>query len=301
MQRGREPEDVVPGDAAEAVWEFTVEAVATPDGAWDFRGVVVLGPLSETELSLQAVQRRDRALLFGGWRGRTRPQISADGRETARFLSPVAGGLVDLFTLVGVAGCMEVGIERLISASDRRLRTEFSVQCTGAWRAPWLSEAMDADPRAVQRLAVALKDYHWAAVTPYWGRINQHLDGEVARCARLIVEGGVGALLDGLRPMAVWKSPVLEIPGYRPLIYPETDFYLSGRSLLLAPSVFCGPVPQLFAEPQIETVVMVYPALNNPVDEAALLLLRPIRARPMPQCGRLSQPSWAAPGQSCCA
>lgn len=43
VQRGREPETAVPGDAAEAVWEFTVEAVAAPDGAWDFRGPYVHG------------------------------------------------------------------------------------------------------------------------------------------------------------------------------------------------------------------------------------------------------------------
>jgi DNA-binding transcriptional ArsR family regulator len=70
--------------------------------------------------------------------------------------------------------------------------------------------------------------------------------------------------------MAVWKPPVLEIPGYRPLVHPEADFHLAGRPLVLAPSVFCGPVPQLFASPQADTVVMVYPALNNPVDAVAL-------------------------------
>lgn len=43
VQRGREPEGAVPGDAAEAVWEFTVETVATPDGARDFRGPHVHG------------------------------------------------------------------------------------------------------------------------------------------------------------------------------------------------------------------------------------------------------------------
>ncbi|WP_329388391.1 DUF5990 family protein [Streptomyces sp. NBC_01351] len=43
VQRGREPEGAVPADAAEAVWEFTVEAVAAPDGTRDFRGPHVQG------------------------------------------------------------------------------------------------------------------------------------------------------------------------------------------------------------------------------------------------------------------
>ncbi|MFE5487522.1 DUF5990 family protein [Streptomyces sp. NPDC056527] len=45
VQRGREPEGAVPGDAPEAVWEFTVRTVDTPDGpgARDFRGPHVQG------------------------------------------------------------------------------------------------------------------------------------------------------------------------------------------------------------------------------------------------------------------
>ncbi|WP_328792520.1 MULTISPECIES: winged helix-turn-helix domain-containing protein [unclassified Streptomyces] len=233
--------------------------------------VTVLGPLAETQLSLWNLQRRDGKALYGGWRMRTGPLVTSDGPDTARFLSRPAGGLVDLFTLVGAAGCMDEGVERLSSAPDRRLRAEFAVlPPTDRWRAPWLTEAMHADPRAVRRLAAALQDCHRVAVAPYWGRIHQHLDGEVARRGRLMVEGGVGALLNSLRPMALWKAPVLEIPGYRPLAHPDADFHLAGRPLVLAPSVFCGPVPQLFASLQSDTVVMVYPALNNPVEAAGL-------------------------------
>ncbi|MFC0842376.1 winged helix-turn-helix domain-containing protein [Streptomyces noboritoensis] len=119
-------------------------------------------------------------------------------------------------------------------------------------------------------MAIALQGCHRVAVDPYWRRIHQHLEGEVARRGRLMVQDGVGALLDSLRPMAVWQPPVLEIPGYRPLLHPEADFHVTGRPFLLAPSVFCGPVPQLFASPQANTVLMVYPALNNPVHATAL-------------------------------
>lgn len=233
--------------------------------------VSVLGPLAETELSLWNLQRRDGEALFGGWRARTGPLVTGDGPDTARFLSRPTGGLVDLFTLVGAAAGMDEGVERLSGAPARRLRAEFSVlSCADRRRAPWLTAAMGADPRAVRRLAAALRDCHRVAVAPYWGRIHQYLDGEVARRGRLMVQGGVGALLDNLRPMAVWQPPVLEFPGYRPLVHSGTDLHLAGRSLVLAPSMFCGPVPQLFAGPQGDTVVVVYPCLTSPVDAAAL-------------------------------
>ncbi|SDK03758.1 DUF5990 family protein [Streptomyces indicus] len=47
VQRGREPEHPVPGDAAEAVWEFAVTVVQLPDGTVDFRGPHVQGRRGE--------------------------------------------------------------------------------------------------------------------------------------------------------------------------------------------------------------------------------------------------------------
>ncbi|MFJ3581835.1 DUF5990 family protein [Streptomyces sp. NPDC090127] len=43
VQRGREPDGAVPGDAAQAVWEFTVDTLRAPDGTRDFRGAHVHG------------------------------------------------------------------------------------------------------------------------------------------------------------------------------------------------------------------------------------------------------------------
>ncbi|WP_327266540.1 winged helix-turn-helix domain-containing protein [Streptomyces sp. NBC_01232] len=233
--------------------------------------VEVLGPLAETSLGLWNLQRRDGRVLFGGWRARTGPLVTGDGPHAAQFLGSPAGGLVDLFTLVGTAGCMDEGLERLVSAPEGRLREEFGV-CAGAGRrrARWLAGVMAADRQSVGRLAGALRDCHRVGVASYWGRIHQHLDGDVARRGRLMARGGVAALLDGMGPMVRWRPPVLEIPGYRPFVHPVADFHLAGRPLILAPSVFCGPVPQLFAGSGADGVVMVYPALHDPVDAAAL-------------------------------
>ncbi|MFI6943105.1 DUF5990 family protein [Streptomyces sp. NPDC050418] len=43
VQRGRDPEGPVAGDAGGAVWEFTVGTVTTADGTVDFRGPYVHG------------------------------------------------------------------------------------------------------------------------------------------------------------------------------------------------------------------------------------------------------------------
>ncbi|MFI1012503.1 DUF5990 family protein [Streptomyces sp. NPDC020965] len=43
-QRGREPDQLVPADAAEVVFEIPVETVTAADGTADFRGPYVQGP-----------------------------------------------------------------------------------------------------------------------------------------------------------------------------------------------------------------------------------------------------------------
>ena len=52
VQCRSEPVDLVPGDAAEAIFEFDVDILPSDDGAWDFRGPFVHGKRSERFLYL---------------------------------------------------------------------------------------------------------------------------------------------------------------------------------------------------------------------------------------------------------
>ncbi|GAA4936452.1 hypothetical protein GCM10023237_68600 [Streptomyces coeruleoprunus] len=115
-----------------------------------------------------------------------------------------------------------------------------------------------------------------------------------------MVQGGVTASLDSMRPMAMWEPPLLEIPGYRPLAHPSADFHLAGRALVLAPSVFCGPVPQLFDNPRpipwswcirLRTTRSTRPAYGlSPLTDATSML----------PCHRLCPRFSAGRGRSCC-
>ncbi|MFG3529725.1 ArsR/SmtB family transcription factor [Streptomyces sp. NPDC047917] len=69
------------------------------------------------------------------------------------------------------------------------------------------------------------------------------------------MDGGTRALLESLRPMAVWEPPVLTV-GY-PV---ERDLYLEGRGLLLVPSYFCWRQPITLADDGLR------PVLIHPVD-----------------------------------
>ncbi|WP_330435306.1 hypothetical protein OIC43_25725 [Streptomyces sp. NBC_00825] len=69
------------------------------------------------------------------------------------------------------------------------------------------------------------------------------------------MDGGTRALLNSLRPMAVWEPPVLTV-GY-PV---ERDLHLDGRGLLLVPSYFCWRQPITLADDGMR------PVLIHPVD-----------------------------------
>ncbi|WP_405982472.1 ArsR/SmtB family transcription factor [Streptomyces sp. NBC_00158] len=223
----------------------------------------LLGPLAETELALWNLQLRDRRAVFGNWRSRTGPRVPADGRDLARFLAGPSGGLVDLFSLLGPAVGIDEAVELLRSVPRRELAEEFTFHPGMARRrAPWLGRVLEDDGDARERMARALSRCHEVAVAPYWDRIRHHLDVELTLLGQLTARSGVAALFGHLHPMLWWKAPVLEIPGYRHW-QAGGDLHLAGRDLVLAPSVFGGPVPRLFARREGQEVLLIYPALRD--------------------------------------
>ncbi|MFJ7069785.1 winged helix-turn-helix domain-containing protein [Streptomyces sp. NPDC101115] len=225
--------------------------------------IAMLGPLAETELALRNLQQRDRRAMFDNWRAQTGPRMSADGRDLARFLARPPGGLVDLFSLTGPATDIGEAIDLLRSVPRGQLLEEFTCHPGIARRrAPWLGRILEPDRAAIERMTQALVQCHEVTIAPYWDRIHHHLQTETALLGQLIARNGLVALLGRLHPMLQWKASVLEIPGYRPW-QGNTDVHLAGRDLVLAPSVFCGSAPHLFAPPHGEEVLLIYPALHD--------------------------------------
>ncbi|MGW6460247.1 winged helix-turn-helix domain-containing protein [Streptomyces sp. NPDC055078] len=225
--------------------------------------ISLLGPLAETELALWNLQQPDRKAMFGNWRAETGPRMNADGRDLARFLALPIGGLVDLFNLTGPASSFDEAMDLLHGVPHQQLCEELTFHpCLARRRAPWLGRVLERDRDAIGRLADSLTHCHKTAVAPYWTRIQRHLDTEAMLRRHLMTNSGLAALLDSLRPLLIWKAPVLEVPGYRPW-QRSTDLHLAGRELILAPSVFCGPVPQLLARRHGHEVLLIYPALSD--------------------------------------
>jgi DNA-binding transcriptional ArsR family regulator len=108
-------------------------------------------------------------------------------------------------------------------------------------------------PLGLRHVGEALAHYHDRALAPYMPRIRALVDADRAVRARALLDGGVEALLDTLRPALRWRPPVLEAD------YPvEQDLRLDGRGLLLVPSAFCDRTPITLLDPSLPPTV-VYP------------------------------------------
>jgi DNA-binding transcriptional ArsR family regulator len=125
-------------------------------------------------------------------------------------------------------------------------------------------------PEARQHLVTLLQDYYRQAVGPYWEEMHSHLRVDRAMRRRLMTEGGVERLLATLHHTIRWRPPVLEV--MRPPALGASTIYLDGRSLTLAPSIFCSPYPMLFLSTDDDTspAVLFYPTLKEAHDTAAI-------------------------------
>ncbi|MEV1072765.1 DUF5937 family protein [Micromonospora parva] len=153
----------------------------------------------------------------------------------------------------GIRG-LEEGIEAVLSTSRFQLHREVTALSgpTGLTR-----PLADGETSALAMLGETLRDYHRAAVAPYWPRVQGLIDADRAVRARALLDNSVDGLLAGLRPTLRWHPPVLEAD------YPvHHDIHLQGRGLLLVPSVFCWRNPITLIDPGLPPV-LVYPAVSQ--------------------------------------
>ncbi|NEC64834.1 helix-turn-helix transcriptional regulator [Streptomyces sp. SID9727] len=164
-------------------------------------------------------------------------------------------------------------MEAVRATPPDRLRAEIALLGDpGARRAARLDPLREGGAEPVARLVGALRDYHRAAVEPYWPHIRSAVEADRAIRGRALLDGGAEELLATLPPVIRWRAPVLEAD------YPvDRDLHLDGRGLLLQPSYFCRGTPVVLRDPLLPPV-LVYPVAHPAA---------PAFADPGPSLGRL--------------
>ncbi|MFE5565030.1 DUF5937 family protein [Amycolatopsis japonica] len=221
-------------------------------------------PLWEIVCSLCRLQTREGAIAFDSWRRTVgglvrRARAAREAASALRSLVPRAAYFPDFLTppVEDDPDDLHSGIDRVLATPRRRLRHELAMLSASGGR-PWAgAELARGDVTALSALGSNLRTYHQEFIAPSWNRIGAATSADLALRTRALADGGTRALLDSLRPMAVWEPPVLTVD------YPlERELHLHGRGLLLVPSYFCWQRPVTLADEQLR------PVLIYPVDKA---------------------------------
>ncbi|MGW5861036.1 ArsR/SmtB family transcription factor [Streptomyces sp. NPDC055239] len=220
---------------------------------------VASGPdfLWEISNSVQTLQRRDGARVFGAWRRWARPRLS----DSARLLSPLLpphGCSPDFLTPThGEGETLHAAVDTLVRTPRPRLRTDLTRVAASRRLPGWTESLARGDGAALRQLGQALHTYHLEALEPFWPRIHAQIDADRIIRLHSLLDGGTDGLLAGLGPQLRWHPPVLEVD------YPvEQDLRLDGRGITLQPSFFCWPTPVTLADGEL------HPVLVYPIDHA---------------------------------
>ncbi|UNO39281.1 winged helix-turn-helix domain-containing protein [Streptomyces sp. MST-110588] len=213
--------------------------------------------LWEIANSVQTLQRRDGAPVFGTWRGWARARLTGT-RPLLSVLLPPRGYSPDFLTpSQDTPASLDTALDTLLSTPRSRLRTDLARLDATRPLPRWTSDLAEGDTETLNRLGEAIRTYHAQAIAPLWNTIHAHIDADRMLRMRSLLTGGVEGLLAGLGPHFRWKPPVLEVD------YPvEKVLRLEGRGLLLQPSFFCWPAPVSLADADLMPV-LVYPVPHD--------------------------------------
>lgn len=224
-------------------------------------------PLWELVCSVCRLETGQGPLDFGHWRRTARDRLATDalaGRalRPLRSLIPAAGYIPDFLTPPVTGGDLPAGLDALRGTPRTRLTRDVARLAESRPLPSWTTALGRPGGDTLKALAAALSAYFRTLLQPYWPHVRTAVGNDVDLRSRTVLDGGTQALLEGLRPMARWRAPVLEVD------YPtERDLYLEGRGLLLVPSFFCWRRPTALADPGLDPV-LVYPVEKAPLTVA---------------------------------
>ncbi|WP_282798176.1 helix-turn-helix domain-containing protein [Streptomyces sp. CC224B] len=222
-------------------------------------------PLWEIVCSLCRLQTGQGPLTFGHWRRSARHRVRGDAplRHSLRHLAtlvPSYGYIPDFLTPPVTGAALPEELD-LLRATPRSHLTRDLGRLAESHPLPGWATALGrpGDGAQLTLLADALAAYFRTLLEPHWAEVRAVVRDDAGRRTRALLDGGVRALLEGLRPFARWNSPVLEVD------YPvDRDLHLQGRGLLLVPSYFCWRRPTAPADAE-QPPVLVFPATRSPL------------------------------------
>ncbi len=212
-------------------------------------------PLWETVGSFGVLLHQGRDTVHAPWAGRVRRALPGTDLSALVAAMCVAGRCPDFLTPPPDASAATFGeeLEHLratpaevvheeVEAFVRVEKEQFGPPAPE--KARLLETYLDDPEGSLKRLVDELRRYHDLAITPYWPRMREYLEGDTLKRGQALALGGVDALLSGLNPKASYRGGVLKLDKpYVAVIEP------AGRGLTLVPCVFAWPRVDVLVQP----------------------------------------------------
>lgn len=213
---------------------FTAEDLART------RVATTIGVAAETFDSVRLLRDRDASPAFRRWQLSVRGRLGGQAGPVAALL-PMRGPLLDAMSLMGDTASIDEAVDNFMAAPRALLRLELENIDFHPSHRSWARNLMDNDREARLQVTAALRACHSVTVAPFWSRVRSHLSEVRAAYVGTMADGGVEQLFTThCGPFARWRPPVLEV------VHPhDADIHLSGRGLVIAPTVFSTPQIEL--------------------------------------------------------
>jgi hypothetical protein len=191
-----------------------------------------ISPLNETTDALRSLFRPSAAAYHLPWQRQARDLLPSLGLEPLLTILAVRGYQPDFLNPAPDSPFTQIDAEldRVRATPPDKVAAELT-QCLGrAWRTP-------QDPEAARDLLADLLQRAWSAlVEPWWPRLRDTLDADIAYRARRLADAGVAAVLSDLHPKVSWDGGAIRFSNTS-----TYDIDVSGTDLVLIPSAFAGP------------------------------------------------------------
>lgn len=221
------------------------------------RSRFAVAPLLETTLAVRSLHDPRRRPYHRPWlRG-----VEGHGLDLTPLIAvqPLRGYEPDFISALpdGPGSGVDEQLERVRTADPERVEAELlrTLQDQRDPRLRAVVEGLAADPRRAREVLADALDLVWRIlVAPYWPRLRDFLDTDLAYRARLLAEGGLERLLPDLDAALAWRDRTLLIDGAE-----EGSLQLTGTGVVLIPSAFVWPGKAVRIG-VVDPPALVYPA-----------------------------------------
>lgn len=215
-----------------------------------------VSPLIELWQSVRALQSPVARSFHSPWLADARARVQDLDFATLQALQPLRGCSPDFIhpPPEGSCGELEPELERMAATPCDQIRREILGQRGEEAVPPTLRGFVETPDTAVQQLADLLRTYWRRVLEPHWERIRTGLDGDVLYRAQRMTGGGLRALFEDIDESVRYEDACLLLD--KPW---DGSVHLSGRGLLLVPSMFVWPAVAIIDRPPWQPT-LIYPA-----------------------------------------